>query len=75
VNLHAVEKENISRYLALLIEADEPTALLGVLRRICEVKAREGIRKEYSREDINEWYQLADACWKVEQMMGIVTKG
>lgn len=49
-----------------LLEANEPKAMIAVLRRIAARKALDGSRNMLDREATLRWYTLAEALTKVE---------
>lgn len=57
--------------MVLLLEADEPEALLGSLRRIAERKAHATMKGfmqgQIEGDEAKRWYNLAEALIKVEK--------
>lgn len=63
------EKLALQTLIMRLLEANEPGAMLGVLRRIAERRALEGSRNliAASREDTLRWYAVVKAITKVQE--------
>jgi hypothetical protein len=62
-------KSGLRHHLALLIEADEPEAVLGSLRRIVEHKIKTLIRDVTKKEEAQRWSILLEALLKVQEEM------
>jgi hypothetical protein len=66
MKLSEQEKIALMHYLGLLLDADEPKAFLGSLRRVAERKAHSFIHAKIDENDCEQWYALAEALSKVE---------
>ena len=60
------EKEGLRQQLQLLLEADEPEAVLATLRRIAERKAHSVTRGAISDNEARRYQALAEALHAVE---------
>lgn len=60
------EKAKLYDLLMQLLEANEPKAMIAVLRRVAARKALDGSRNMLDREHTLRWYTLAEALIKVE---------
>jgi hypothetical protein len=63
------EKEGLRQQLQLLLEADEPEAVLATLRRIAERKAHSVTRGAISDNEARRYQALADALKAVEEQL------
>ena len=61
------EKDALRAYLWLLLDADEPEAFLGSLRRMAERKAHSFTRGKIDANECERWLVLAEALLKVER--------
>lgn len=61
------EKARLYHYLRLLLDADEPIALLGALRRVAEVKAYGVTKGKIDEPEALLWQALADALGETEK--------
>ena len=61
------EKIGLTQELAILLEANEPEAMLAVLRRVADRMARRVIRASISDLEALRWQKLAEACASVEK--------
>jgi hypothetical protein len=61
------EKEGLWQQLQLLLEADEPEAVLATLRRIAERKAHSVTRGFISGDEARRYQALAEALKVVEE--------
>lgn len=64
------QQEQLRHLLTILLEADEPEAILSSIRRIAERKAHDMTRNQTDNE-IQRWYNLAEALMKVEKELKI----
>ena len=64
------EKEGLWQQLQLLLEADEPEAVLATLRRIAERKAHSVTRGFISDNEARRYQALAEALEAVEDELG-----
>jgi hypothetical protein len=69
LHLSELERAALHEYLGLLLDADEPGAFLGSLRRIAERKAHSFTRGKIDADECGEWLALADALIQVEQKL------
>ena len=60
-------KSGADRLSGVLLDADEPNAFLGSLRRIAERKAHSFTRGLIQKAECEQWWALADALSKVER--------
>lgn len=67
MKLSEQEKAALINYLGVLLDADEPNAFLGSLRRIAERKAHSFTRGLIQKAECEQWWALADALSKVER--------
>ena len=65
LNLNLNERESFTRYLMLLLEYDEPIAMLGALQRLAELKAMSVRRGKVGLEAAAAWERLAETLQKV----------
>ena len=56
----------------LVLDANEPAALIGSLKRLAELKALSGARGEVTFSDAWRWQRLVDALQRVESEMQVV---
>ena len=61
------EKIGLTQELAILLEANEPEAMLAVLRRTAERMAQRVFRASISDLEALRWQRLAEACHAVEK--------
>lgn len=61
------ERNNLRDYLAILLEAGEPEAFIGSLRRMAERKAHSFTRGKIDADECKRWLILAEALTKVER--------
>jgi hypothetical protein len=65
------EKEGLTQQLTILLEANEPEAMLSTLQRVCERKALEGVSegpmRQMSEREADRWRALAQSCQNVAQ--------
>lgn len=66
MKLSEQEKTALTRYLGLLLDADEPKAFLGSLRRVAERKAHSFTLGKIDRGECEQWLALAESLSKVE---------
>jgi hypothetical protein len=69
-NFTAEVQDSLRHYLTILMEADEPEAILGSLRRIAEHKAHSVIRGNVTEHDAERWLNLAKALARVQEDLG-----
>lgn len=67
MRLSELERAALHEYLGLLLDADEPGAFLGSLRRIAERKAHSFTRGKIDANECERWLTLAEALLKVER--------
>ena len=66
--LNEPEQRNLRHFLGLLLDADQPEAMLGSLMRVAELKARMASRGlTTDKQAALRWYALADALDKVDR--------
>lgn len=65
-NFPLKEQVVLSEYLMLLLNADEPKAFLGCLKRIAERKAFLETRGDMDRVAAQQWQGMVDAIAQVE---------
>ena len=63
------EKDALRAYLWLLLDADEPEAFLGSLRRMAERKAHSFTRGKIDADECGQWLALVEALIQVEQKL------
>lgn len=64
------EKRRLAHLLEALLNLNQPEALVGVLRRVAEIKARSAIIGPISdRRTARRWYNVAVAINRVRQQM------
>jgi hypothetical protein len=64
------ERETLRHFLGLLLDADEPEAMVASLRRLAERKANDAIRGALvDRQAAQRWLALAEALAKVERQV------
>ena len=61
------ERAAFQHYLAILLEADEPEALLGSLQRLAERKAHGVTRGKIGAEEAERWLGLGRVLAKVRR--------
>ena len=61
------EKNGLTQQLAMLLEADEPEAILATLQRVAERMAHRVTRAAISDLEALRWQALADACEAVQR--------
>ena len=65
------EKQGLAQQLTILLEANEPEAMLSTLQRVCERKAFEGVSegpmRQMSEREADRWRALAQSCQNVAQ--------
>jgi hypothetical protein len=61
------EKNGLTQQLAMLLEADEPEAILATLQRVAERMAHRVTRAAISDLEALRWQSLADACEAVQR--------
>ena len=61
------ERDVLKHYLTLLLEADEPEAMLGSLQRIAERKAHSVTQGKIGEVEGERWYALAEALARVRR--------
>ena len=66
VRLSENEQAALRHYLWVLLDADEPGAFLGSLRRVAERKAHSFTRGGIEADECGQWLALAEALNKVE---------
>jgi hypothetical protein len=69
-NFTAEVQESLRHHLMILMEADEPEAILGSLQRIAERKAHSVIRGHVTEHDAERWLRLAKALARVQEDLG-----
>jgi hypothetical protein len=68
--LNEQERDTLRHFLGLLLEADEPEAMLARLKRLAECKARYAIRGALvDRQAAERWLRLAEALVTVERQV------
>ena len=68
--LNERERDTLRHFLGVLLEADEPEAMLACLRRLAERKAHYAIRGALvDRQAAQRWLALAEALAKVERQV------
>lgn len=68
--LNEQERDTLRHFLGLLLEADEPVAMLACLRRLAERKAHYAIRGALvDRQAAERWLRLAEALVTVERQV------
>jgi hypothetical protein len=67
---HRQVQEGLRNHLMILMEADEPEAILGSLRRLAEHKAHLVIRGHVTEHDAERWLNLAKALARVQEDLG-----
>jgi hypothetical protein len=67
VRLNDQEQAAFRHYLWVLLDANEPKAFLGSLRRLAERKAHSFTRGKIDADECGEWLALAEALCKVER--------
>jgi hypothetical protein len=69
-SLNERERDTLRHFLGLLLEADEPEAMLACLRRLAELKAHDAIRGALvDRQVAERWFRLAEALVTVERQI------
>ena len=64
------ERDTLRHFLGLLLEADEPEAMVASLRRLAECKAWGAARNALvDRQAAQRWLALAEALAKVERQV------
>ena len=63
------EKAGMAHLIGLLVEADEPAAMLACLRHMAERKAFGVTRGKIEHEEANAWIRLAEALRGVEDCL------
>jgi hypothetical protein len=63
----AHQKEALVQQLALLVEYDEPAAVLATLKRIAERRAHSATRGQIGWDEAARWVTLAEALERVEK--------
>ena len=64
------ERDTLGQFLGLLLEADEPEAMVASLRRLAERKAWCAVRGAIvDRQAAQRWLALAEALAKVERQV------
>jgi hypothetical protein len=64
------ERDTLRHFLGVLLEADEPEAMLACLRRLAERKAHYAIRGALvDRQAAERWLRLAEALVTVERQV------
>ena len=64
------ERDTLRHFLGLLLEADEPEAMVASLRRLAERKAWYAVRGALvDRQAAQRWLALAEALAKVERQV------
>jgi hypothetical protein len=65
------EKQGLVQQLAILLEANEPEAMLATLGRVCDRKALEGAQsnpmRQMSEREADRWRALSQSCQNVAQ--------
>jgi hypothetical protein len=61
------ERAILTHYLAILLDANEPEAMLGSLQRLAEHKAHSVTRGKIGESESARWYALAVALSKVRR--------
>ena len=69
MRLSELERAALHEYLGLLLDADEPGAFLGSLRRIAERKAHSFTRGNIDADECGQWLALAEALTQVEEKL------
>jgi hypothetical protein len=74
--LHLTDQEKaiLQHYLGLLLDADEPLAFLGALRRVAELKAFSVTQGKIEPEDGQLWTDLAKVLERVEKDLHMFIK-
>ena len=67
MSLTELERHHLRGYLTILLEAGEPEAFLGCLRRIAERKAHSFTRGMIDADECKRWLAIAEALTKVER--------
>jgi hypothetical protein len=68
--LNKQERDTLRHFLGVLLEADEPEAMLACLRRLAERKAHCAIRGALvDRQAAERWLMLAEALVTVERQV------
>jgi hypothetical protein len=68
--LNERERDTLRHFLGLLLEADEPEAMVASLRRLAERKAWFAVRGALvDRQAAQRWLALAEALVKVERQV------
>ena len=68
--LNEQERDTLRHFLGLLLEADEPEAMVASLRRLAERKAHYAIRGALvDRQAAQRWLALAEALANVERQV------
>ena len=64
------ERDTLRHFLGVLLEADEPEAMLACLRRLAERKAHDAVRgARVNRQAAERWLRLAEALVTVEHQV------
>ena len=63
------EQAAFRHYLWVLLDANEPKAFLGSLRRLAERKAHSFTRGKIDADECGQWLALADALTQVEEKL------
>jgi hypothetical protein len=68
--LNKQERDTLKHFLGLLLDADEPEAMLACLRRLAERKAHDAVRgARVNRQAAERWLRLAEALVTVEHQV------
>jgi hypothetical protein len=68
--LNKQERDTLKHFLGLLLDADEPEAMLACLRRLAERKAHDAVRGAgVNRQAAERWLRLAEALVTVERQV------
>lgn len=69
LNLTRLEKARISNLLQELLDADQPLAFVGVLKRMAELKAYQAVKGGITIEESLLWVRLAEVLDEVERTL------
>jgi hypothetical protein len=68
--LNKQERDTLKHFLGLLLDADEPEAMLACLRRLAERKAHDAVGgARVNRQAAERWLRLAEALVTVEHQV------
>ena len=69
-DLRPPQRIAILQMLEALLDADEPEALLAVLHRIAESKARAALRLQAEIDEVGRWVRMVEALERLRQGSG-----